>query len=110
MAEINTKNYTDVLIGGKIYTLGGFEEENYIQQVAAYLNEKISQVEKQDGYARLTDDYKHLMLALNLADDYFKEREHSRVLAAQKEELDKEVYRLKAELVNVRVKNGNEGK
>ncbi len=110
MAEINTKNYTDVLIGGKIYTLGGLEEENYLQQVASYLNDKISQIEKQDGYARLTDDYRHLMLCLNLADDYFKEREHSRVLAAQKEELEKEVYRLKADLVNRRMKGGHEGK
>lgn len=104
MAEMNNKNYTEVLIGGKIYTLGGLEEENYLQQVASYLNEKIVQVRTIDGFTRLPDDYKNLTLCLNIADDYFKEREHSHVLASQKEELEKEVYRLKAELVNAKVR------
>ena len=35
------KNYTEVLINGNIYTLGGSEEQEYLQKVAAYINEKI---------------------------------------------------------------------
>ena len=101
---MNSKNYTDVLIGGKIYTLGGLEEESYLQQVASYLNEKISELHKQDGFLKQPDDYQNIMICLNLADDYFKEREHARVLAVQKEELEKETYRLKHELVSTQMK------
>ena len=42
------KNYTEVLIDGTIYTLGGAEEEFYLRKVAAYLNEKIGKIRKQD--------------------------------------------------------------
>ena len=37
---MSSKNSTKVLIGGKIYTLGGYESEEYLQKVAAYLNNK----------------------------------------------------------------------
>ena len=101
---MNSKNYTDVLIGGKIYTLGGAEETGYLQQVAAYINEKIDALESQEGIRRQSEDYRHMVLCLNLADDCFKARETARVLAAQKEELEKEIYRLKHELVSTQLK------
>ena len=34
------KNYTEVLINGNIYTLGGSEEQEYLQKVAAYINDR----------------------------------------------------------------------
>ena len=33
------KQYIDVLIDGKVYSLGGSETEGYVQQIATYLNE-----------------------------------------------------------------------
>ena len=48
---MNSKHYTDVLIGGKIYTLGGSEEESYLQQVASYLNEKYSLLRREEGFS-----------------------------------------------------------
>ena len=101
---MDSKNYTDVLIGGRIYTLGGLEEESYLQQVASYLNEKLAVLRRQDGFLKQPEDYQNIMLCLNLADDYFKEREHAGTLAAQKEELEKETYRLKHELVSTQMK------
>ncbi len=101
---MDSKNYIDVLIGGKIYTLSAREEKGYLQQVAEYLNEKTVQIKKVNGYSRMSEEYKNLTLCLNIADDYFKEREHCRALAAEKEELEKEVYRLKHELVNAQMK------
>lgn len=38
------KNYTEVFIDGTVFTLGGTEDEAYLRQVAAYLNEKIGEV------------------------------------------------------------------
>ena len=30
----SSKNYTEVLIGGKVFTLSGFESEDYLQKVS----------------------------------------------------------------------------
>ena len=101
---MSAKNYTDVLIGGKIYTLGGAEETGYLQQVAAYLNEKMAALNEQAGFSRQPEDYQNIMLCLNLADDFFKEKALVQELTAQKEEMEKETYRLKHELVSTQMK------
>ena len=61
------KNTTQVLIDGKIITLGGYESPEYLQKVAAYLNQKISELSQSAGYNRLSVDTKHTLLALNIA-------------------------------------------
>ena len=38
MAE---KTDTEVLIGGRVFTLSGYESEEYLQKVSTYLNHKI---------------------------------------------------------------------
>ena len=35
------KNTAQVVIGGKIFTLGGYESEEYFQKVASYINNKM---------------------------------------------------------------------
>ena len=47
-----TKNTTQVLIGGKIIKLSGYESEEYLQKVAAYLNNKIAELGELPGYNR----------------------------------------------------------
>ena len=37
----SAKHFTEVLIGGKVYTLSGFEGEEYLQKVSSYLNHKM---------------------------------------------------------------------
>lgn len=98
------KNYTEVLIDGTIYTLGGLEEEFYLRKVAAYLNEKIGKVRRQDGFRRLNADYQNLTIHLNIADDYFKEQERADILAEQKAALEKDAYSLKHELITTQMK------
>ena len=51
------KNYTEVLIDGNIYTLGGSEEAEYLQKVAAYINQKIGILKAQPGFTRQNKDY-----------------------------------------------------
>lgn len=101
---MDSKNYTDVLIGGKIYTLGGLEEENYLQQVAGYINEKISGLRRQDGYLKQSEDYQSVMVYLNLADDLFKEKERAGLLESRRDDLEKENYSLKHELVSTQMR------
>lgn len=101
---MDSKNYTDVLINGKIYTLGGAEEESYLQQIASYINEKMSELQRQPGFQRQSDDYKSVMTFLNLADDYFKERQYTARLEYENQNLEKETYSLKHELVSTQMK------
>lgn len=98
------KNYTEVLIDGTIYTLGGVEEESYLRKVAAYLNEKIGKIKKQDGFLKQNADYQNLTIHLNIADDYFKEQERADILAEQKASLEKDAYSLKHELITTQMK------
>ena len=100
---MDKKNYTEVLIDGNIYTLGGSEEQEYLQKVAAYINQKIGILKAQPGFTRQNKDYQEVMIYLNLADDYFKTLQEAKMLRAQKDELEKEVYSLKHELISVQM-------
>ena len=96
---MDEKNYAEVLIDGTVFTLGGAEEEGYLRQVAAYLNDKIGSVKKCDGFSKQSVEYQNVMIQLNIADDYFKEQERADFLAEQKAALEKETYSLKHELI-----------
>ena len=66
------KNTAQVVIDGKIITLGGYESEEYFQKVAAYMNNKISELSLMPGYSRQAMETKHTLISLNITDDYFK--------------------------------------
>ena len=38
------KNTAQVIIGGKIITLGGYESAEYFQKVASYMNHKLEEL------------------------------------------------------------------
>lgn len=101
------KNYAEVLIDGKIYTLGGTEEETYLQKVAAFLNDKIAQLKKQPGFKKQSTECQSVVIQLNLADDYFKASEQVDELREQSYNLEKENYSLKHELVSTQMKLDN---
>ena len=88
------KNTTQVLIDGKIITLSGYESPEYLQKVASYMNQKISELSQLQGYSRLSVDTKHTLLSLNVADDYFKAREQAEMLEEDMEAKDAESYEL----------------
>ena len=98
------KNVTEVVIGGKIYKLGGYESEDYLHQVASYLNNRITDLKALDGYNRLPSVQKSLMLDLNTADDYFKARRQVEKLEADLSDKDRELYEVRHELVSAQVK------
>ena len=101
---MDTKNYTQVLIDGKIYTLGGSEDEAYLQKAASYVNEKITTMHGIPGFGKQSADYQQLMLLLNIADDYFKAKENADQMEEQKDRMEKETYSLKHELVSTQMK------
>ena len=101
---MDSKNYTQVLIDGKIYTLGGSEDEGYLQRAASYVNEKVNTLRRIPGFTKQSVEYQTVMAELNMADDYFKAMEHSREVEHQRDELERETYSLKHELVSTQIK------
>ena len=43
------KTDTEVIIGGKVFTLSGYESEEYLQRVASYLNNKLAEYNRLDA-------------------------------------------------------------
>ena len=103
----SSKNYTEVLIGGKVFTLSGFESEDYLQKVSTYLNHKIEECTSSDGYRKQSAEARSVLLALNIADDYFKAKKQGGALESDIEEKDKEMYDLKHELISAQIKLEN---
>lgn len=97
------KNTAQVVIGGKIITLGGYESESYLQTVASYMNNKISELSELSGYSRLPMETKYMLLSLNISDDYFKAKKQAEVFEQDLRQKDQEMYDLKHELVALRM-------
>lgn len=102
-----TKNTTQVLIGGKIIKLSGYESEEYLQRIAAYLNNKINELTSAPGYNRQPMETKHTLLSLNIADDFFKAKHQAEVFEEDSQLKDKEMYDLKHELIALQIQLEN---
>ena len=48
----SSKTDTEVIIGGKVFTLSGYESEEYLQKVASYINNKVNEYNKLDAFRR----------------------------------------------------------
>lgn len=111
---MSLKTSADVLIGSKIYTLSGYESEEYLQKVASYINSKISEIEELEQFRRLQADMKSTLLELNIADDYFKAKEQAEKLEQAVREKEREIYELQHDLISAKIriesseKNANE--
>ena len=97
------KNTAQVIIGGKIITLGGYESEEYFQKVASYMNGKIAELSEMPGYSRQPMETKHTLLSLNITDDYFKAKRQAEIYEQDLQQKDQEMYDLKHELISPQV-------
>ena len=94
-----SKNYIDVIIDGKIYNIGGFESEAYLQKVASYINNMIMEFKQNENYRMQKMDMQRILLEINIANDYFKAKKQADLLENYLEIKEKEVYDLKHELI-----------
>ena len=101
------KTDTEVINGGKVFTLSGNESEEYLQKVANYINNKIAEYAKVEGFKRQPIDVQNVLMELNIADDYFKAKKQIEILQEQAEEKEKELYDLKHELIAAQIKLEN---
>ena len=96
---MSSKNYVDVIIDGKIYNIGGFESEAYLQKVATYINNMIQDFKQNESYRMQNMDMQRILLEINIANDYFKAKRQADLLQNDIELKEKEVYDLKHELI-----------
>ncbi|MGN0334176.1 MAG: cell division protein ZapA [Lachnospiraceae bacterium] len=97
------KNIAEVVIGGKIVSISGDEDAAYLKEIASVINEKLGEIQNAGNYRRLSAEQKMILLGMNLADDYFREKRKAQILESEIELKDKEIYSLKHELINVQL-------
>ena len=102
---MSAKKSVNVVIGNHMYNLSGYEEKEYLEKVASYINQKIDEVQELQDYKQLNTDMKTVLLELNIADDYFKARDRVMSMEAEMKQKDQEIYNLKHELVSLQVKD-----
>ena len=97
------KKDIQVVIGGKVYTLSGYESEEFLQKIALYINNKMDEMDQISNYRRLSVDMQKTLLELNMADDYYKAKRQIELLETDIEEKDKIEYDLKHELISSQI-------
>lgn len=107
---MSAKKSTRVLIGGKVYTLSGYEEEEYLQKVAGYINGKIDECSANESYRHMPPDMRAVLIELNIADDYFKAKDQIDKYETDMETKDKDLYDLKHNLITDQVKSEDQAK
>jgi len=102
-----SKTDTEVIIGGKVFTLCGYESEEYLQKVASYINNKLVEYGKVESFRRQNVDMQNILLQLNIADDYFKAKKQINTMEEEIAAKEKELYDLKHELIAAQIKLEN---
>ena len=105
MDEINNKT-AEVIIGGRVFRLSGADAE-YLHKVAELVNRKISEVKSSSGYKSLDQDYRELLLNLNLADEYFKAVDEAEKYKSELSDKENELYTARHDLVSLKLKLEN---
>lgn len=100
------KKYNDVevIINNKRYTLCGYESDAYLQMVATYLNDKYNEMKNSDGFLRMEQDMKSVLIQLNIADDYFKEKEKLHKMEEDLEKKTNDIFELKHSNISLQSK------
>jgi len=107
---MSAKTDTQVIIGGKVLTVSGNESVEYLQRVAAYINNKINEYNKMDSFKRQTVDKQNMLIQLNITDDYFKAKNQIDLLEQDLKAKENELYELKHELIATQIKLDNTSK
>ena len=94
-----------VVINNKVYTLSGYEGEEYLQNVATYINGKIAECKTSEEYRRMNVEYQGVLLALNIADDYFKAKSNADEIFGDNSDKEQQLYELRHEVIEAQIKH-----
>ena len=101
---------TQVVIDGKVFTICGYESEEYIQKVASYINNKIEEFNSLESLKYQSNDYKNILTQLNIADDYFKSKNQIELLEEELREKDDELCNIKHEVISAQIRDHGKGR
>ncbi len=71
------KNRVKISIDGKSFTLVGEETEEHMRQVAAYIDQKMTEVRQKAVAVTLDSSLAYVLTSINVADDYLKEKAYT---------------------------------
>ena len=101
---MSAKTDAVVVIDGKVYTLSGYEDAEYLQKVGSYINDKIAEIDAVDSYRHMALNMKNTLVEINIADDFFKAKAQVEKLENDLAVKEKEIYDLKHDLISNQVK------
>ena len=71
------KNRVKISIDGKSFTLVGEETEEHMRQVAEYIDQKMTEIRQKAVAVTLDSSLAYVLTSINVADDYFKEKDYT---------------------------------
>lgn len=83
-------NKVKIRIAGKDYGIVGVEAEEYIQKIGLYVDKKMSNI-IETGDNNLSTVMVSVLSSVNIADDYFKERDRANQQKTKMNEMDKKI-------------------
>ncbi len=101
------QNRTNITIAGKSYQLAGQESDEYLSRLADYIEAKYQEFGQDMAFRSQPVDKQHLLLQINIADDYFKSKEQASVYVRQNAEKDAELRDLQQKLADLKIRYDN---
>jgi len=86
-----------VRICGEDYTLRSNEDEAYLQNLAHYVERKIEDLQSINTTAAINERVRTHLVALNIADDYFKANDRVARMSTEQEKYINEIGRMQQE-------------
>ncbi len=86
-----------IVIGGKTLLVSSEESYDHLQKVADYVNSKLEENKKSEGYEKMSIDTRFMLLELNIGDDYINTKEKLDEALIELAGKNKELYELKKE-------------
>lgn len=99
-------NVIKIIINEKEYVVSGKEDEEYIQKVAFYVDKKIKYIKNQANEFIDTQSVS-VLTCLNIADEYFKERDRATKQRGINAELEQKIDVLNQKIASVESTNEN---
>ncbi|MCL2500863.1 MAG: cell division protein ZapA [Defluviitaleaceae bacterium] len=66
------ENHVDVVVNGEIFSVRSSESVEYMQKLAHYAGKQMDIISKRYASVRLSERERTLLVALNIANDYYK--------------------------------------
>lgn len=92
------KNRVKISVDGKSFTLMGEATEEHMRVVASYIDEKMAEVRKKAKVVERDSALAYVLTSLNVADDYFKEKERSEFLESRLRKLTQQLEEMQRQL------------